>query len=308
MEWIYDNDILRSLPPPYLRFARWKRLVDRIPGKRFYGRFVFSYLDRMQNELPEQLRATQSSGDTLVHFPGKKMMVDLYDKRALLVLDEARGTNQETRVLKDLLQSGDTFLDIGANHGSYSLAAAALVGASGRVISFEPQPHLAALIRQSAEANNWKQVTVIEKALSDQQGEATFFVPEAFSGMAGLHAEFSGADKHRTFTVELNRLDSILAQENLPGKLVIKIDVEGHEVPALRGAENLIRSRKPTLIFELNDMSLAAIGSSQKALLDTISGFGYTECSDLITYPKRVPLKSIQAESGSFVNVIAYPF
>lgn len=74
------------------------------------------------------------------------MAVDLSDPRITDVYYEMTMPTGEARVLSQLLEDGDSFIDIGANHGSYSLLARKRVGERGRVVAFEPQPHLARLL------------------------------------------------------------------------------------------------------------------------------------------------------------------
>jgi FkbM family methyltransferase len=235
------------------------------------------------------------------------MFVALCDRRAMFALDEAIGTNWEMRVLSDHLRPGDTFLDIGANHGSYSLAAARLVGETGRVLAFEPQPELACLIRRSAELNGLTNIDVKEIALSDSEGTAEFFVPVMFSGMGGLHRAFSAAAEHTTLSVTKQCLDAVAVREALAGTVFMKMDVEGNELHVLRGGAEFLKAHKPAVLFELNPASLAAADTSAATLLTAFQQLGYAEFSDSSRYPQRFSLHQIEKGQQGHINLLAYP-
>ncbi len=84
-----------------------------------------------------------------------KAYVDLSDSRIFMVFGELMGNDSESEIMRQLLSPGDTFIDAGANHGSYSLKAAKLVGEKGKVLALEPQPRLASLIMKTFAANGY---------------------------------------------------------------------------------------------------------------------------------------------------------
>jgi FkbM family methyltransferase len=113
------------------------------------------------------------------------------------------------------------------------------------VWSFEPNPHLAAFLTRVVSLN----VHVEEVALSDHNGTATLFAPrdvgrDALATLSAAHAE-SGA---RRIEVPLRRLDEYGLQEIG----FIKLDVEGHELEVLRGAEETLARCAPTLLVEVD--------------------------------------------------------
>lgn len=303
MDWIDNQAVLHCLPPPFQRYAGKVRLACRIPGRRLIDPYLFGYLNRIKSEVIDEMRRTRQPDTALVKFPDKQMFVDLYDQRVWLVLTEALGTNAETRTLQALLKPGDTFLDIGANHGTYSMVAGAVVGASGKVISFEPQPRLAGLVRQSAEANGFAHLTVKEVALSDTTGTAEFFVPE-FSGTAGLHKAFSAQGAHNSFPVTLMPLDDFLAGVELPGNVLIKMDVEGNELKVIRGGERFLRERRPKIFLEVNEASLNAAGTSEREVLAALQDYGYSQFARIEHFPEQIPLANYPYGEKEQRNII----
>lgn len=148
----------------------------------------------------------------------------------------------EQKKIKEYLSAGDTFYDIGAHCGFYSLLAGMLVGESGLVIAFEPLPRNILYFRRNIELNKIKNIKLIETAIGDASGEAKF--SEAESTSEGKLSE-SGS-----LTVKIERIDDLISSgECLPPNFM-KIDVEGKLKEVILGALETIKKHKPKLIFE----------------------------------------------------------
>lgn len=189
----------------------------------------------------------------LATYPDCCMAVGLYELDTL-------------RLLRRLLKAGDHFVDCGANIGYFTLAAARRVGLSGRVDSFEPDPLNRARLEANLASNHSPaQVHVHDVALSDQQGEATLYHP---MGDAQNHGEASlfatpGADVS-SYMVRTARLDRVI--ERAPA--LIKMDIEGAELAAIKGMTDLLgSSNPPQLIIEHNPHSALAAGHKPGDLL-----------------------------------------
>jgi len=185
------------------------------------------------------------------------------------------------RLLRRLLKPGMTFVDCGANLGYFTLAAARWVGPTGRVEAFEPDPtnrsRLIANIDNNREpaaqptrggAAIDAPIVVHPIAVADRAGEIDFFHPEGGGfnhGMAGAFA--SAAPSSAKFSVPCVRLDALLSV----APDVVKIDIEGGELAALRGMEKLLTvNRPPTLIVESSPMSARLAGHEPAELFRTI--------------------------------------
>lgn len=135
--WYDDPGLLASLPVHMRLYAAYsRRAVDRRSGLVRGGSLLFRLLRRLTPWLRLPREAT-------VTVAGRRARVDLTDQRVLWVFGELRGGSHEHRLMRDLLRPGDTFLDIGAHHGSFAILSAELVGARGRIVAVEPQPRLA---------------------------------------------------------------------------------------------------------------------------------------------------------------------
>ncbi len=157
------------------------------------------------------------------------------------------------RFLQKKIRSGMTVFDIGANRGQMMLLFARCVGASGKVISFEPMVELARCTERNAMLNNLIQVKVVPAAASDRDGTAVFAFSPAHSTQGKLVEQektyqVAGAENIEVRTL---RLDTFIdSAHTVPD--VMKIDVEGAAAAVLRGAAKLLDSASPAIYIELH--------------------------------------------------------
>ncbi|MGV9007096.1 MAG: FkbM family methyltransferase [Brevundimonas sp.] len=150
------------------------------------------------------------------------------------------------------LRPGDVFVDAGANIGFFTVAAARRVGAAGRIVAVEMMPDTAQALRDHLSLNGVDNAVVIERALSDCVGahvEAT--VRDGHFGQATIALASTQAGG-RQVRVETTTLAEVLAA--LPTVAVLKIDIEGAELDALRGAGSALQAVK-VILFEQLDTS-----------------------------------------------------
>jgi FkbM family methyltransferase len=167
---------------------------------------------------------------------------------------------------------GVTFIDAGANIGFYSLALSALQPEL-KVIAFEPNPKNFNLLAANARANQFCGILCERLALSDQEGRARLFLsPSDMS--ASLQSDF---DSRPTGSVEVNTrtLDGYLARHPVPDRLVIKVDVEGHEAAFFRGARETLNARRPDVIAEV----AVTYAEETKSLLES-AGYRFYQITD----------------------------
>jgi FkbM family methyltransferase len=173
------------------------------------------------------------------------------------------------RVLDQLLGEGDTFVDVGANIGMIALHARSLVGASGRVICFEPNPACADAIDEHKAMNEIHNISVRRCALGAAAGTLTLSLTSDHSGTATLASVEASLG---SMQVPVRIGDDELAAVTPRG---IKIDVEGFELEVLKGLAKTLAAHKPFLITELLEEHLARAGTSPAEVADYLGGFGY---------------------------------
>lgn len=182
-------------------------------------------------------------------------------------------------VFRRLTSPGMTVVDVGAHIGYYTLLAARLVGAGGKVYAFEPDPGYHELLRKNIETNGFgSSVETYRIAVGAGEGEATFFLSESTSGSLFRVRGATG----ETATVPLTSLDAFFSSRDWPRVDLLKVDIEGAEVLALSGVRGLAE-RNPDLhlIIEMNPEFLRAAGTSAEELLAAIGGLGVCEVTIL---------------------------
>jgi FkbM family methyltransferase len=141
----------------------------------------------------------------------------------------------ERAVLTRLLQPGSVFVDVGANAGIYSFWANKCMDGDGRIIAVEPDPEMARRIRFNIKNNNLKSIELQCVALSDHEGTAELLINPQQRGTNTLEKEEIGKSKGARVptTVELTTLATLCSKLGLSKIYVLKIDIEGHEIPVL---------------------------------------------------------------------------
>ncbi len=200
--------------------------------------------------------------------------------------DYASGLNElhVQELLRDQLNPGAVFYDVGANIGFFGLLGARLVGMTGKVFAFEPVPQNAALVRENFALNGFTQAQVIAKAVANHAGQVDLLLSR-HPGGATLHTEVRPTDAERTITVEQVRLDDLVFGQHLPAPTFVKIDVEGAELEVLRGMQRLLAEIRPRLVFEIDDETEAGLRSKAALCIDLLASYQYqiTELPD--SYP-----------------------
>ena len=190
-----------------------------------------------------------------------------------LLLDQYE--NATTRLIESLLRPGMTFVDVGAHAGYFTLLAAGLVGASGKVYAFEPAPQNFALLKRNVELNGFQNVVMFQKAVADRVGKIELFLSRCESGWHSIYRGVKGAG--RPVDIEVTTLDETLAREGWPSVDLLKIDAEGAEPAVLRGLQVLLR-RSPSVcvIMEINPSTLQAAGVQPETLLAELENLGFS--------------------------------
>ncbi len=150
------------------------------------------------------------------------------------------------RAVAETVGPGDVFVDAGANIGFFSVFASGLVGSSGRVLAIEMMPDTAGRLRKHVAMNGLMNVKVIEGALSDKAGQGvTARIPVGKHGQASITSSVVGDG------IEVSVLTTTLADvlAEVGEVALMKMDLEGAEVLALRGAGDSL-GRVRAIVFE----------------------------------------------------------
>ena len=206
------------------------------------------------------------------------------------------------------LKEGMVVFDLGANLGQYTLLAAKCVGRKGRVYSFEPSSRMFGELEFNVRLNGLLDVCVLNRAaVSDATGMARLSRYEEGAevfGSIGSHkrkeASIIGYEEVRTIT-----LDDYIKDTGINRVDFMKIDIEGAELLALRGARNLLsRSDSPAILLEVEDVNTSGFGYKAIEIWDYLRSLGYRMYS-FERFRSRLEIVERPEESSLSRNLVA---
>ncbi len=221
--------------------SKWVRLFSN-PVNRIYG-LTFSKLI-----FPRTKRPNYSVARLICDY---RMTVALPDGLDIFLCG-CKTHDSELRFAKWMIQSlksRDTFFDVGAHFGFFSLLAAQLVEENGKVISFEPAALAANILHNNIE--RLRQIRMVQAAVGESTGSVMFM--EGKPGQTESSGRMS-AEEEQNETIQGNlvnciSLDDFSEKEKLI-PVAIKIDAEGSELKVLQGMNRLLQTHKPAIIME----------------------------------------------------------
>jgi len=162
----------------------------------------------------------------------------------------------DIEVFQQNLKSGMTLVDLGANVGFYTILGRSIVGKTGRVYAFEPFPRNAELIKASVKENSFENVSVVQAAVSDRNGNRILHLsPDANSEHSLLDLDFhygkvNATVKEKSINVNVRRLDDYFKNEVHDLKVdFIKMDIEGSEYRAFEGMQEILKSNRKIVLM-----------------------------------------------------------
>jgi FkbM family methyltransferase len=184
--------------------------------------------------------------------------------------------NTERSFVERFLRPGMTMLDIGAHHGYYTLLASRKVGPSGLVLAVEPSPRERKRLRLHLRMNRCKNVQVESRALGEAEGTAELYlVRGSETGCNSLRAPNIAQDTER-LSVSVECLDRVLQDHGIEHVDLIKLDVEGAELSALRGARQLLSKQpRPVILTEVQEIRTRPWGYRALEIVRYLSSANY---------------------------------
>ena len=204
---------------------------------------------------------------------------------------------RDLALVQSLVPAGGVCVDVGANVGFYSLHFARLVGPSGRVFAFEPDPRNAARLRRNVALNAFEAIVeVAETAVSGRDGRATLHRSDPdHSGWGSLAAH---AEETSKVEVATTTLDSFLDARAIERVDFLKADVEGSEIELLRGAARSLRKGCLRRLFiEFNGVRLAERGLGLEDFLRPLENAGYRPAGPHAALVDRMRQGAIEAHT-----------
>ena len=227
--------------------ALFLRIGPRAWGSRWMGRFYRSAADRVA------LRIRRAGSQfRRVRVGNTPLLLDVTEfTTRTLYFGRVEYEPKTTACLAELLGPGGLFVDVGANHGYFSLIAAACVGATGRVAAFEPNPAVFAQLQAHVRMNHFEDRVRLEPIALGEPGveAARLFVSQnrENSGLSSLSPAKATLDlgwlsPDHTLPVRVETFDRWFAASGWPRVDLMKIDVEGAEARVVAGMTRSLAS------------------------------------------------------------------
>lgn len=192
-------------------------------------------------------------------------------------------------------RTGQCVVDLGAHVGTFTLYAAAL---GYQVIAVEASPQNASHLRRSIDRNEFSNVQLINRAISDRSETIEFIQ----AGPYGLRANPLLHDP--TIQVPAATAEEILAGSNCPKPFFIKMDIEGSEVRAVRGMRQLLSGEEaPVILYESNGHTLHYFDETPNHLMELLEQAGYA-CY-LVENRRLFPVRSFDLQPECTVDYLA---
>jgi len=169
------------------------------------------------------------------------------------------------------LPPGGTVVDCGANIGFFTLLFARAVGETGRVIAIEPGPSSFALLTKNVAINGYRNVTLINKAISNRSGTTDFFLCRTGESDNTMYA--TPGEVRDRISVETITLDDLIGDTKVD---FVKMDIQGSEYLALLGMAKILRNNPGVrILLEYAPVSLELAGVAPLELISLVSSLGF---------------------------------
>ena len=207
-----------------------------------------------------------------------------------------------TQLFESIVKEGMTVIDLGANIGYYTLLASRLVGIGGRVYAFEPDARTYEYLCRNIQANDCRNVIMINKAASDKTG-AAFLIRDTRSDEKNWLSSRPPSDV--SIIVHTVTLDEFFEREGWPSIDLVKIDIEGSENAALNGMQVLCR-RNPLMqiVMEWDVSYIKRSGGTVEELASTLRKAGFIKAYVIEWGLKPVSLAGELPRTAGYYNLL----
>ena len=212
---------------------------------------------------------------------------------------------ETTALFKKIIRPGMVIIDIGAHIGYYTRLFARLVGPTGKILAFEPEPDNFRLLQKNT--SRFENIKLFNLAISDQNGKISFYKVKNSTGCHSVIPQ----DQAEIINVNATTIDSFIAREKIKHIDIIKIDIEGGEAKALEGMKNLLKNTQGLkLITEVSSDSLRSANTTLEAFLKQLHSYGFNifeilERGQVRKLSKDDFIKNISLPAKNAINLLA---
>jgi len=260
------------------------RLVTRLFLK-IGGRKILHSIGIDETKLADDFVKRATGNNRFIEIHGLKIKKNRTARLTILTGENEPST---TSIVEKEVKTGMTVLDLGANFGWFSLICSKIIGESGHVYAFEPDPHLIETLKDNLKLNNMKNVSVIPFAVSNKSDKARLSLNDSYPTRNRLESKTLFEN---TIDVKTISMDEFCEQNNLKVDF-IKMDIEGSEVKAVEGMKKIIlENQNIKMILEFNPKAISDVGSSPEDLVAFLEQYDLT--FEIIDEHKKDILKPI---------------
>ena len=182
---------------------------------------------------------------------------------------------ETTKLIKNIIHEGDVGIDLGANIGYFTMLMANLVGTSGKIFSFEPEPQNFEILQKNIKQNHLKNVVANQSAIGDMNGKIKLYLSNTNAGWHKVFpkqfVDYEVSDKN--IDVKICSLDKEFIDKKID---FIKMDIEGYEWNAIKGGKKILEENHDVkLIFEFFPMALRANNVKPDTVLTYLLDIGF---------------------------------
>lgn len=258
---------VKQLPPPIVNLMRaYVRHAPIGPGRAALLRNV---LNSALRDYPRRLTAVTRFG--------ARMRLDTRDLIQRYVYLFGVWEPHLTRWVAGALRPGDTFVDVGANIGYFSLLAASRVGPTGHVVAVEASAAVHRRLTEHSDLNGYGAVVrAVNAAVSDKRETLHFVLASSQNIGANSIVPYDGPAES-SFEMAARPLGELLRPDELRSARIIKVDVEGAEGAVVRGMAGLLDQLRPDaeVAIEVSPDRMAALGEDAEDLMATFRRHGF---------------------------------
>tara|TARA_Y100000817_G_scaffold274373_1_gene234602 strand:- start:4228 stop:5166 length:939 start_codon:yes stop_codon:yes gene_type:complete len=201
---------------------------------------------------------------------------------------------EESIFLMHYLTAKDLFIDVGSNHGHYTMISSGIC--NSKSISIEPVKKTFKRLEMNIELNKLKNVKLLNMGISDSEGELFFS-----NNMGSMNRVINKSKKNNCELIKVTTLDKLLvAEQNISS---VKIDVEGYEKQVLDGCKETLKNPNlNVIIIELND-SNQLYDYSENETISILEEYGFSPYKYIYPGNVLIPLEKKNYDSFNTIFI-----
>lgn len=245
-----------------------------------------------------------SDGSVMVRTTVGYVMCDVEDFALIAILAEKGELETGTRlIIERVLESGDTFIDVGANIGMHTVAAARIVGGDGQIVAVEPFERTSDLLKKTIWLNGFADFVNVENmAIGTGAAEQKFFLGQSSSHHSLHPLEGTVSNPFDNVMVKVAGLDSLTLE--LGSIALIKIDVEGAELEVLETAQRTLESNPDiAVIAEFGPAHLKRYDASTEHWFERFEAYGFVAKAIDEDNGRLIELNTLDLNQTASVNI-----